>query len=723
MMRDSASPFPRLLKISLRFLAALTGLTMILTKELDPLFVATFVCFFGLGFATERREQLSRILGRWQPLLAFAFFLLAVLDFFYLSRSFLISVAHFLLSLQGLRLLALRSVRDGLGSTLLSSMMLLSASTLSVDWSFFVCFLAFLPLAVWCLILTTLVLDHQEAESESTENVSSAEKALVSAGLSEKFFPDERQPDWKEALPVARRSTAIAFSSAAVCCAVIFILFPRINFRGFHGQFLQPVHRTGFTNQVDLRKGASIFQDDSVALRVEMDPSDREQWNGYLRGSTLEFFDGRVWSRGGSKPPEGFYGTRGHFRLPTDPKFDGRPLRVSIYLESMDSPVLFAPPAPVQLWVDRPTLMLGADGSLERWRNDTWRIHYEVESRVPNEMSGGLNFSSSLQESGEAQFCHQLPRDFSRLTFAPLLQEWIGHLQDPLQEAARIASLLQTRYRYTLDLTQTTGDRPLEDFLLHSKKGNCEYFAAAMCILLRQSGIPARMVTGYRAHEWNDRGKYFIVRMKDAHAWVEVFARGSWHMFDPTPRDFQEGSSGPTWLRRLGQGADYLNLRWNRYVLSYDMERQLSFVEEVGVRSRGWTLSADKMLSRFSNLFVSRGDRTVSLGSMWSRKFYIAAGVVLFSTLLWFWRSRASRRSTSPWFYQRLLALLKKQGFRKMAGQTILEFVDSIRSDLGAKWEDARFVAETYHQVRFSSRPQLDPPTLTHLHSSLRRLA
>src|SRR6185436_5068779 len=97
------------------------------------------------------------ILERAQPILAGLVFFIGVVDFFYLSNSFLLSIAHFLLCLQGLRLLALRTNRECLGSLLLSSLMVLSASTLSVEWTYFVLLVSFLSLVIWTLMLITVI--------------------------------------------------------------------------------------------------------------------------------------------------------------------------------------------------------------------------------------------------------------------------------------------------------------------------------------------------------------------------------------------------------------------------------------------------------------------------------------------------------------------------------------------------------------------------------------
>src|SRR5437660_8141598 len=106
---------------SVRVLSAIGGLALASTGECDPLFLFVFLSFFLLGIRIMDLPRLNRILGSAQPYLAALILAVAIIDFVYLSNSFLLSVAHFLLCLQGLRLLSLRTNRENLGSLLISS--------------------------------------------------------------------------------------------------------------------------------------------------------------------------------------------------------------------------------------------------------------------------------------------------------------------------------------------------------------------------------------------------------------------------------------------------------------------------------------------------------------------------------------------------------------------------------------------------------------------------
>jgi transglutaminase-like putative cysteine protease len=101
-------------------------------------------------------------------------------------------------------------------------------------------------------------------------------------------------------------------------------------------------------------------------------------------------------------------------------------------------------------------------------------------------------------------------------------------------------------FEYSLtDVEPLRGPNPLEAFVFETKTGYCEYYATAMALMLRATGIPARVAVGFLPGTMTiaadpaagiDRDIY-EVSTSDAHAWVEVLFDGyGWIKFDPTPR-------------------------------------------------------------------------------------------------------------------------------------------------------------------------------------------
>ncbi len=156
-------------------------------------------------------------------------------------------------------------------------------------------------------------------------------------------------------------------------------------------------------------------------------------------------------------------------------------------------------------------------------------------------------------------------------------------------------------YRYTLDLDAISAQRrfdvdPIEDFVANHRTGHCEYFASALTLMLRSQGIPARLVVGYHGGELNYVGNYYLVRQRDAHAWVEAYlapheipdgtlypeeqhAGGGWLRLDPTPLEQRQNPlSQLNLLDRVSKSLDYARWLWNDYVMRLTEDRQRSAV-------------------------------------------------------------------------------------------------------------------------------------------------
>lgn len=137
----------------------------------------------------------------------------------------------------------------------------------------------------------------------------------------------------------------------------------------------------------------------------------------------------------------------------------------------------------------------------------------------------------------------------------------VGEEKDPIKMAWNVQQYFVDNYRYTLNVDFVADDKGLLSMLDNRRPAYCSYFASAMVLLLRQQHIPARVMSGFLATEvsgWNK--DKFMVRGRDAHAWVEVFVPaldrhtkneyeskdglryGRWLRFDPTPSVARQGA-------------------------------------------------------------------------------------------------------------------------------------------------------------------------------------
>lgn len=124
----------------------------------------------------------------------------------------------------------------------------------------------------------------------------------------------------------------------------------------------------------------------------------------------------------------------------------------------------------------------------------------------------------------------------------------------PIDTARAIqAHLRGSEYTYSLELRTPTDEAgapimtdPITAFL-QTRQGFCTQFTAAMVMMARAEGIPARFVIGFLPGE-SDDDEWSVVGA-DAHAWPELYFTGvGWLRFEPTPAT-RSGSSPPTYSR------------------------------------------------------------------------------------------------------------------------------------------------------------------------------
>jgi transglutaminase-like putative cysteine protease len=164
------------------------------------------------------------------------------------------------------------------------------------------------------------------------------------------------------------------------------------------------------------------------------------------------------------------------------------------------------------------------------------REKYTVASYVSVADKAALRQASTTYPDYIRQKYLQLPSTLPQRV-RDLAHRVAGEQRDPYDRAEDIESYLRTSYRYAPTVRAPPAGRdPVDFFLFDLKEDFCEYFASAMVVLLREVGVPARVVEGYTAGTLDPATGKFQVKELDAHAWVEVyFPLYGWIEFEPTP--------------------------------------------------------------------------------------------------------------------------------------------------------------------------------------------
>ena len=167
------------------------------------------------------------------------------------------------------------------------------------------------------------------------------------------------------------------------------------------------------------------------------------------------------------------------------------------------------------------------------------------------------------------------------LKITKLAEEWTSGLTSPAEKAHALERKLRTQFRYVLENPLPPENvPPIEYFLFQSRSGNCEYFAGALCLMLRAIDIPARVVEGFAGMEHTDRDGQFLVRFSHAHAWVEAaLGDGNWTTLDATPPGRAE--DGPSFWPFVVDLYDAFEFSWIRYVVHFDRSDQASMLSNI----------------------------------------------------------------------------------------------------------------------------------------------
>lgn len=150
-----------------------------------------------------------------------------------------------------------------------------------------------------------------------------------------------------------------------------------------------------------------------------------------------------------------------------------------------------------------------------------------------------LTYLQRVQYQNAVYGFSQVPNEL-QLPLYNYSKEIVGDLQSDWGRAEAIANFLKENYTYSIQNKKPEEDRVLS-FLFDSKEGICQDFATSMTLMCRSLGMPAKYVTGYLATDKDSQSDNYIVREKDAHAFVEVYIAGyGWMTFDPTPPSHQD---------------------------------------------------------------------------------------------------------------------------------------------------------------------------------------
>ncbi|MBI5922324.1 MAG: DUF3488 domain-containing transglutaminase family protein [Betaproteobacteria bacterium] len=457
-----------------------------------------------------------------------------------------------LVMLFALKLLELRTVRDGFAVALLSYFLILTQF-------FYAQSIANAALALAGVALTgtaLIILNHQAQSTQS-----------------------------------ALRLSGVMLLQSLPFMLVLFVLFPRVQGPLWGLPLDAYGASTGLSDSMTPGSISQLGLSDAIAFRAKFtgayEGQAPPQTSLYWRGPVLTQFDGRTWRVG-----------RVILRSQLPYENRGSGIEYSVTLEPHNKPWLFALELPGTIPTEG---AIAHDYQLVAKAPVRSRMRYEMRS-YPETMAGEDESGSVLREA-------LLLPPFANPRARALAQSWRAELgENDLAIVRRMLEYYRTLiFIYTLS-PPILGEDSLDEFLFDSKRGFCEHFAAGFVFMMRAAGIPARVVTGYQGGAINPVDGTLIVRQSDAHAWAEVwFKERGWARVDPTaaiaPARIENNLAGAlpagdarpllarpefVWLLHVRYRWDAMANIWNQWVLGYNPQRQRDLLSSWGMRSPDW---------------------------------------------------------------------------------------------------------------------------------------
>ncbi|HEY0659298.1 MAG TPA: DUF3488 and transglutaminase-like domain-containing protein, partial [Pyrinomonadaceae bacterium] len=499
-------------------------MSLLVSGTFSILITSLFIFVIILAWFIEgSRWQISERLG--------TFFIVLAIPLFYLGwRMRLFGFENFeslvtgilsrlILSLTAIKLLQKKSDRDWIFLYLMSFFEVLLAAGMSISVLYLASFLFYIFIAV-CAIIVFEIKKTSNLVQKKTDfnkpNTSASNLNNLKANIFQLHL------------------NAVAIVVLTIVLALpLFFLLPRVGGAGLGGRQNSISTSTGFSDSVRLGEIGKIQQNEQVVMRVRVENAANSLNNIRWRGVALDKFENNSW-RKSRTVTERFDKNEKDFVQVNYATSKNNLIEQTIYLEPIDSNVMFALSRAVVVQGNFPGLFKDTEDGLSFPNNNSERISYRVFSdrTIPNAQN--LRRDNNLYAS-EFQRYLQLPEKLDA-RISDLAKQVTENSNNRFDKAKSLETYLQNNFGYTLEL-KPGGEEPLAEFLFDYREGHCEYFATAMAVMLRTQGIATRVVNGFQRGEYNETADVFVVKQRNAHSWVEVYFPGEnvWIPFDPTP--------------------------------------------------------------------------------------------------------------------------------------------------------------------------------------------
>ncbi len=388
----------------------------------------------------------------------------------------------------------------------------------------------------------------------------------------------------------ALRTAATIIMQALPLAAILFVLFPRVQAPAWMVMTNKNQAQSGLGDTLEPGSINELALSPQLAFRVKFNGQLPPRNQRYWRGPVFSYTDGKVWRLSRNDYVVDYQDTV---------KFSGKAYHYTLLQEPQSRNWVYALDMPARF-----------DASLQRNGNYQLISHTKPGEAAEYALTSYLQYNTGYLTKTEYRDNRQLPGQPSAriVDLVKQLQGFEGKPERYIEQL--LAYFRQQQFTYTLQ-PPLMEQNPIETFLFEARSGFCNHYATAFVYLMRVADIPARVVTGYQGGEFNTVGRFLEIRQANAHAWAEVWLEGrGWVRVDPTTaimperieldinvqRQIETGALSFTpgdidqqdnffGFKQAVQLWNSLDYQWQRWIVSYGGENQLSLLSALGIDS------------------------------------------------------------------------------------------------------------------------------------------
>jgi protein-glutamine gamma-glutamyltransferase len=428
---------------------------------------------------------------------------------------------------------------------------------------------------------------------------------------------------------------------------ILYFFFPRMNVGHLFPFSINTKSSVGFTEEINPGDIAKLSQTDDPIFRVKFNKNpSRDQL--YFKGSVLAYSRGFSWRK---------------------KKINNKHLYIFDQKQNYIYDVIFNDLHSSQVFAIENTskIIKKSSGLILKQAANTWKfVPYNNQKIRYQGITTSAKFK--IMTSMERKLYLQLPKNIP----AELIK-FANQQRQKYQSTANLLTgyrmyILSNDFIYSMEPGSYQGMEGLEDFFFKRKKGYCEHYASVLALLLRINEVPSRIVVGFQGGDFNEIGQYYLLKTKDAHAWVEYFdEQQGWKRVDPTfwlapsrielgATEFNQTHNIPDGVTREEFLSDLRSNLFSKFFKFFDMAYY-----QLNAKFLEFDFQSQKKLFKKINLNISR-------------PYQLMVGLIVFSSAFfivyfYFFLKNASSLNEVEQKYLQFLAKLQKRGVCRLSHQ------------------------------------------------------